>query len=164
MTDVDALVAAMDAAMVVVTAAAGDDRDGCLVGFHSQCSIQPPRYLVWLSRANRTFELAQRTDHLAVHVLAADDRELAELFGGASGDDVDKLAGCDWVPGPGGAPLLDDCPNRFVGRIVERIDGDGDHVGHVLEPFEASNTQPSRPLRYSAARDIDPGHDADERR
>ena len=65
MNDFDALVAVLDAAVVVVTAADGDDRDGCLVGFHSQCSIDPPRYAVWLSRANRTFDLAQRTDLLA---------------------------------------------------------------------------------------------------
>ena len=38
----DDLIAAMDGAMVVVTTAAGDDVGGCLVGFHAQCSIEPP--------------------------------------------------------------------------------------------------------------------------
>ena len=43
------IVAGLDAAMVVVTVAVGDERDGCLVGFHSQSSIDPRRYVVWLS-------------------------------------------------------------------------------------------------------------------
>ena len=30
--------------MVVVTTAQGDERAGCLVGFHAQSSIEPPRY------------------------------------------------------------------------------------------------------------------------
>jgi flavin reductase (DIM6/NTAB) family NADH-FMN oxidoreductase RutF len=154
----------MDPAMVVVTVAVDDERDGCLVGFHSQCSIDPPRYAVWLSRANRTFELAARASHLCVHLLGAEDHDLAALFGGETGDEVDKLAGCDWHPGPGGVPLLARCPSWFVGRIVDRPDDGGDHVAHVLEPIEAGAALSSAPLRLGAVTGIDPGHEATERR
>lgn len=161
----DELVATMDGAMVVVTAAAGDERDGCLVGFHSQCSIEPRRYAVWLSKANRTHDIAQQSHHLAVHLLGCDDRDLAELFGGQTGDEVDKLARCEWEAGPGGAPLLARCPARFVGRVVESASGVGDHDFFVLDLVEASAAAlPSAPLRLSAVTDIDPGHEATERR
>lgn len=159
-----ALVAAMDSAVVVVTVAVGDERDGCLVGFHSQCSIDPPRYAVWLSVANRTEELAQRATFLAVHLLAADQHGLAALFGGETGDDVDKLAHCPWEPGPGGVPLLVDCPGRFVGRIVESGRGQGDHAMYLLDVAAAADGVPDALLRLSAVDDIDPGHDAHERR
>lgn len=106
----DAVVASADAAMVVVTAAAGGQRAGCLVGFHSQTSIEPRRYGVWLSKANHTYRVALMADHLAVHFLTDADRDLAELFGGVSGDDVDKFARCGWEPGPHGVPLLHRCP------------------------------------------------------
>ena len=46
--------------------------------------------------------------------------DLVELFGGETGDEIDKFERCAWRPGPGGTPLLDGCPNRFVGRVLER--------------------------------------------
>ncbi len=161
----DAVVAAMDSAMVVVTVAVDGERDGCLVGFHTQCSIEPARYAVWLSKANRTHELAQRSNHLAVHLLGPHDHELAELFGGQTGDDLDKFVHCDWRPGPGGVPLISRCPARFVGRIVESASGIGDHDLFVLDIVDATGGEDApAPLRLSAVVDIDPGHEATERR
>lgn len=150
----------MDGAMVVVTVAADDQRDGCLVGFHSQASIAPPRYAVWLSRANRTSELAEHGRHLAVHVLSEEQHELAELFGGETGDEVDKLARVAWEPGPDGVPLLTDCPNRFVGRVVGSEPELGDHRLWILEPTDAEAVDPPPPLRLSAVTDVEPGHPA----
>lgn len=160
----DELVAAMDGAMVIVTAAAGEERDGCLVGFHSQCSIEPRRYAVWLSVANRTTEIAQCTEHLAVHLLGRGDQDLAELFGGQTGDEVDKLSRCEWEPGPGGVPLLTRCPARFVGRIMERASGTSDHDLFVVDVADAAAGAPAVPLRLSAVSDIHPGHEPTERR
>jgi flavin reductase (DIM6/NTAB) family NADH-FMN oxidoreductase RutF len=153
-------VAAMDGAMAVVTVADAEERDGCLVGFHSQASIDPPRYAVWLSTSNRTFRIARGADHLGVHVLGRHQHSLAELFGGETGDEVDKLAQVEWQPGPGGAPELDECPVRFVGRIIERHETDGDHVCFVLEPVRAGSASPWPPLRLSDADDIEAGHSA----
>lgn len=164
--DMSTLMAAADTAMIVVTAAAGDERTGCLVGFHVQCSIEPFRYAVWLSKANRTHDVAQRATHLAVHLLSASQHDLAELFGGHTGDEVDKLAQTDWSPGPGGTPLLAECPDRFVGRILERRPGaaDGDHDLIVVDAVESTGSGPDRPLRLSDVDDVAPGHEADERR
>ncbi|MHB1539220.1 MAG: flavin reductase [Solirubrobacteraceae bacterium] len=53
--------------MAIVTAAADGERSGCLVGFATQCSIEPRRFLVCISVLNRTFEIAQRSNALAVH-------------------------------------------------------------------------------------------------
>jgi flavin reductase (DIM6/NTAB) family NADH-FMN oxidoreductase RutF len=159
-----AFVDAVDPAMVIVTAAAGAERDGCLVGFHAQCSIEPPRYAVWLSVANRTCDIAQRSRCLGVHLLGDGDGDLAELFGGETGDEVDKLARCEWVPGPDGVPLLGRCPTRFVGRVVETVAGVGDHDLFVLDVIDAARGEVSTPLRLSTARRIEPGHEATERR
>ena len=149
---------AADPSMVVVTAAADGDADGCLVGFHSQVSIDPERYVVWISTANHTYEVAARTDVLAVHLLGADDHGVAELFGGLTADDADKLERCGWEPGPAGVPLLDKAPARLVGRVVDVQVGVGDHVGFVLEPIEVQTTEDEGSLRYSDVTDIEPGH------
>src|SRR5690349_10706939 len=92
----DDLMGHVDHAMLVVTTVAGDERGGCLVGFHSQCSIEPSRYAVWISRANHTYRIAAFAEVFALHVLGARDLELAKLFGEKTEDEVDKLSSCDW--------------------------------------------------------------------
>ena len=59
----------LDFPMLIVTAAADGERSGCLVGFATQCSIDPPRHLVCISKQNHTCRIATRSAHLAVHVL-----------------------------------------------------------------------------------------------
>ena len=154
----DSFVDELDYPMFIVTAAAAGRRGGCLIGFAAQCSIDPPRFMVWLSKKNATFRLAQQTDVLAVHALSADDRALAELFGSHSTDDVDKLAQCAWTEGPGGVPVLTDVRRRFVGRIIDRPDG-GDHVGFLLDPIAAESSEWSGQLGFQSVRDIPAGHD-----
>ena len=152
------LLTELDHPMVVVTTAADDERSGCLVGFFSQCSVHPARLAVFLSVTNHTFGVAERASHLAVHVLHADQRELAVLFGSATGDEVDKFARCAWREGPGGVPLLTDCDSWVAGRIIDRR-STGDHVLHVLAPEEAEHARrPLRQLGFQAVLDLDPGH------
>ena len=153
------LVADLDYPMVVVTAAAGGHKAGCLVGFATQCSIHPPRYAVWISRKNHTFGVASATGVLAVHFLSADDRPLAELFGSQSGDQVDKFARCRWHEGPAGVPVLDDCARWFAGEVVERLPTD-DHVGFLLAPLEVHAGPWPGQLGFQAVKSLDPGHDA----
>ena len=161
--DFDTLVARMDAPLVVVTAASGDQRAGCVVGFHSQCSIEPPRYAVWLSKANRTYRVALFATHVALHVLGTEDGALVELFGGETGDDVDKFARCDWEAGPGGVPLLSKSRLRMVLQRASLWDDGGDHVCLVGTPIDVIAGGATSPLRLSGAPPIEAGHEADER-
>lgn len=150
----------LDYPVYVVTAAAKGETSSCLVGFATQSSIDPPRLLVCISQANHTHGVAAGATHLAVHLVPAGRCDLAELFGGTSGDDIDKLAGLAWTPGPGGVPLLADCPRRLVGEVLARHDL-GDHTGHLLAPV--SVTTPDGPtLTFADVSDIDAGHDAEE--
>lgn len=156
------LVAELDYPMYLVTAAAGGERAGCLVGFGTQTSIRPPRFLACISGKNRTLQVAREAAALAVHFLSDEprERELAELFGGETGDETDKFELCNWHEGPGGVPLLDDSPNRFVGRVLEQLDL-GDHVGFLLDPIDAeSGADGVDELGFQAAKDIEPGHPA----
>jgi flavin reductase (DIM6/NTAB) family NADH-FMN oxidoreductase RutF len=160
----DELVGDLDPALVVVTTAAGDERDGCLVGFHSQCGIAPRRYAVWLSKPNRTTRLAGAADceWFAVHLVGADRHDLAEWFGTQSGDRVDPFAGWTWTPGPGGVPLLDACPDRFVGRRVSLSEVDADHLCLVLDPIEVQRGPRPTWLHLGDVGDVVAGHAPDE--
>ena len=155
----NALVSELDYPMFVVTTAVGGERAGCLVGFATQCSIDPPGFLVCLSKQNRTYRLARTAELVAVHFLPEDAEDLAELFGGHTGDDVDKFARCAWREGAGGVPLLDRCRNRFVGKTVARMDV-GDHVAFVLLPVMAEKGHPGDQFPFHRAKRIEAGHEA----
>ena len=152
------IVGELDYPMLIVTAAAAGERAGCLVGFATQCSISPPRFAIYLSEKNRTYRIAREAETLAVHFLSREDEDLAALFGGETGDEVDKFAGLDWRPGGGGAPLLERCRNRFVGRILERRSA-GDHTLFLLEPVAAEQGEEVRPFPFHRAKRIEPGHE-----
>jgi flavin reductase (DIM6/NTAB) family NADH-FMN oxidoreductase RutF len=159
----DALTASVDPAMIVVTAVADGERAGCLVGFHTQSSIVPFRYSVWLSKANHTYRVGLRSTYFGVHFLTVGDFATAELFGTVTGDDTDKFAGLALEPGPDGVPLLRDCPHRLVGRRISVLDDGGDHVCVALEPVGTAGGGAFAPLRQSGVADLVPGHDSAER-
>lgn len=156
------LMAQLDYSLLIVTAAAGEERAGCLVGFASQVSIDPPRFLVGLSVKNRTYRVANAdagADVLVVHFVPEQAEDLADLFGGETGDEVDKFARCQWRDGPGGAPVLSELEDWFAGRVLGRIPL-GDHCGFLLEPIEGEAHRSGSPLTFRRAKRIEPGHEA----
>ncbi len=159
-------VACLDPALAIVTLAHDGERSGCLVGFHSSCSIDPPLHAVWVSKANHTRGLALKTELLAVHLIEAARHDLAAHFGGLTGDETDKFSGLAWHPGPDGVPLLDELPNRTIGRRVRVLDAGGDHTCVILEPVAVDLGDTTHPatFRLGDATDIEPGHEADDQR
>ncbi|WP_406815738.1 flavin reductase family protein [Mycobacterium sp. M23085] len=156
----DKLVALLNYPMFVVTTQADGTPAGCLVGFASQTSIHPPRFLVGLSRRNHTFRVARAASHLAVHVFDHQHLEVPELFGSQTSDEVNKFDRCAWHRGPEQLPILDDAAAWFSGEILERFSL-GDHVGHLLAPMGGS---PPRELdtwvSFGDVRELQPGHEA----
>jgi flavin reductase (DIM6/NTAB) family NADH-FMN oxidoreductase RutF len=115
--------------------------------------------MVWLSKNNHTYTVAQGTDRFAVHVLTPGNRPLAELFGTVTGFDEDKFARCAWRDGPDGVPLLTGCPQWFAGRVLSRHDT-GDHEGVLLEPTAVGDRSGLGQLGFQAVRDLDAGNEA----
>jgi flavin reductase (DIM6/NTAB) family NADH-FMN oxidoreductase RutF len=159
MTAFDQLMGMPDHPMYIVTARTGDERAGCLIGFATQSSIDPPRFLACLSKKNRTYRVAHDASHLAVQLVPAGADALAELFGGETGDEVDKFARCAWHDGPLGLPILDECENWFAGSVADRLDL-GDHVGFLLEPVAVEHGTQGRPFTFHRAKRIEAGHEA----
>jgi flavin reductase (DIM6/NTAB) family NADH-FMN oxidoreductase RutF len=155
-TDFEQLVSALDYPLYVVTTTVGSESTGCLIGFATQCSIHPPRFLACISRRNHTLPLAAKATRLAVHVVERENKALAKLFGGETGDEVDKFSRVNWHSVQG-VPVIESCARWFIGSVVERIDL-GDHVGHVLEPIQVHNDTAAHQLTHQQARDIEPGH------
>jgi flavin reductase (DIM6/NTAB) family NADH-FMN oxidoreductase RutF len=97
-----------------------------------------------------------------VHLLRQGDHDLAHLFGGETGDEVDKFEDVKWGPGPDDCPVLARC-DWFAGTITERVDT-GDHVAFVLAPHAGRCEQSrTRQLGMQEIGDIEAGHPIPER-
>ncbi len=150
------LAATLDYPLYIVTTAVENEPAGCLVGFATQCSIHPPRFLACISVKNHTLALARRASALAVHVVEERHKDLAAIFGGETADAVDKFERVSWHYEQG-MPILEACDRWFAGTVREQIEL-GDHVGFVLEPIDTETARGAEQLTYQLARDIEPGH------
>jgi hypothetical protein len=56
-------------------------------------------------------------------------------------------------------PLLDECPNRFVGRVLWRHEA-GDHSLFLLEPVVAEKATAEDEFTFHRAKRIEAGHEA----
>lgn len=157
----DAVVGRLDYPMFIATTRSADgELNGCLVGFATQCSIDPARFLVCISDKNRTYRaLEAGASAIAVHVVPESASRVVEVFGGETGDEEDKFSRVSWTEGPDRLPVLDDCPSWFAGRILDRVTL-GDHVGFVLDPFDGRADYDGAAFPFSRAKSIDPGHEA----
>ncbi|HEY6625226.1 MAG TPA: flavin reductase family protein [Acidimicrobiales bacterium] len=146
-----------DYPLFVVTVASADERSGCLVGFATQCSMRPPRYLVCISKDNHTWEVSRKSGSLALHLLGADQHDLASVFGEETGDTTDKFGQVAWTDGVTGSPVLSECAAWFEGSIIDRFDG-GDHEACLVTPVAGGyGTHPGE-FTVSDAGDLEPGH------
>jgi flavin reductase (DIM6/NTAB) family NADH-FMN oxidoreductase RutF len=156
----DALLRHANPPMVIVTARDGHgNRAGCLVGFTSQCGIEPPRYAVWLSVQNHTYEVARDSSHLAVHVLRREQRRLAELFGSVTGHDSDKFDDCECDDGPFGLPILRSAAGWFAGP-AQRVPSSGDHELFIVSPQITHGRVDQEPLSFQDVRHLNAGNPA----
>ena len=159
----DDLMGSVDSPLIVVTTSAQGERAGCLVGFHSQASIDPEHYCLWLSKANHTYRVALRSERFAVHFLTDVDRESARHFGSLSGMETDKFAGLDFTVTEDGVPLLTALPNRLIVERIAMLDDGGDHVCLTARVASVEVAGVFTALRQSQLGDLTPGHGSDER-
>ena len=132
---------------------------GCLVGFTTQASIDPPRFIACLSHKNRTFRDGRRRAGARRPRRARRRRAIWRSSSAARPrTTVDKFARVDWHEGPEGVPILERCENWFVGRVLERLDA-GDHDAFLLEPI-AGESGDQAEFTFHRAKRIDPGHEA----
>lgn len=141
---------------MIVTLAAEERRSGCLVGFWTQASISPLRFMVFISTLNHTHQLVRESTAAVVHLLDAEEEPLARHFGGTTGDNCDKFATCAWSPSLDGVPRLHGCARWFAGRILDRVPA-GDHTGLLVEVSDAADGA-LRQLSRLALGDLVAGH------
>ena len=148
----------VDYAYYVVTARTDEGvLGGCLAGFVTQCSIDPPNFLVCISKVNHTFAIAEGSTAMGLHLLGTDQGELARRFGEETGDLVDKFAGLHWEPGPHGAPLLAESAVSLEGVVLGHFSV-GDHEAFLLRGTGSVDCGHPGLLTYRTAPPLAPGH------
>ncbi len=153
----ESLVRSTDYSLYVVTACANDEPSGCLAGFVTQASIDPVRFIVCVSKINHTFGVALTSPGLGLHLLGADQRDTASLFGEQTGDVIDKFARVRWTRGATGAPILAECAAWVEGAVIDRMSG-GDHEAFLITVVDGGGgAHPGRLTKADAA-DFSPGH------
>jgi flavin reductase (DIM6/NTAB) family NADH-FMN oxidoreductase RutF len=154
------MTAVADYPLYVVTVVDPDENlSGCLVGFTTQSSIRPPRYLVCISKLNHTYFVAERASMMALHLLGQNQVDVAALFGEETGDRTDKFTRTAWHRGPGGVAVLDHCAAWTAGTVLGRFSA-GDHEAFLLGPtVGGEGTEPGL-LTLRQAPHLQPGHPA----
>jgi flavin reductase (DIM6/NTAB) family NADH-FMN oxidoreductase RutF len=132
---------------------------GCLAGFVTQCSIDPPNFVACISRLNHTLGVAVHASAMGLHLLGVDQLETARLFGEETGDEVDKFAGVDWWIGTTGAPLLKDVAMALEGTILGHFSV-GDHEAFLVRAVRAVPSPGRGLLMHRTSPRLHPGHPA----
>lgn len=111
--------------LVAVTASAGGRDSGQIAVSAHGASIVPdrPRILVQLYKRNLTHDLVRDSAAFALHLLRADQLELAHALGFVSGRSRDKLRDIAWQRGVTGSPVLEDCLGHVECRVINAMDG-----------------------------------------
>ncbi|HYN94747.1 MAG TPA: flavin reductase family protein [Pilimelia sp.] len=136
------------AATVTVVTAAGSPPVGFTATSFTSVSLHPPLVSFCLARASSSWPTVRRAGHVAVHLLAEGQQEVARTFA-TSG--IDRFAEHgDWRPGPHGVPVLDGALAWLVCRVTQRVDA-GDHAIVLAEPLVAGQRL-GAPLLYHSGR------------
>jgi flavin reductase (DIM6/NTAB) family NADH-FMN oxidoreductase RutF len=103
--------------------------DGRPVGFTAtslaSLAAVPPLATFNMARVSSAWSAIESTEHIAIHILGARNREIAQKLAGPR---EERFVGEHWAPGPHDLPVLRDVPAWMVGRIVERVPVHGNAV------------------------------------
>ncbi len=139
----------VDREVWIVTAASGPRQGGLLATWVSQISLDPaaPGVVVGIASNHFTAELIEAAGTFALHLIAADQLELAWRFATASGREIDKLAGLAFRLGAAAAPVLDECVAWLECRVITRFDT-GDRYYYWADVVDGGIRRPGTvPLR-----------------
>jgi flavin reductase (DIM6/NTAB) family NADH-FMN oxidoreductase RutF len=106
-------------------------------------SLDPPLVSFCLGRSSSSWPTVERAEHLAVHLLAAGQHEVARTFATSGIDRFARHQG--WSEGPFGVPVVDGALAVLLSRVVHRVTA-GDHSIVIAEPLALGAGEDGDPL------------------
>ncbi|MBK1643930.1 flavin reductase [Thiocapsa imhoffii] len=121
---VNAIFHRYDPPLWLVTACADGRRGGFIATSVTRVSIVPelPRILLAVAKHHFTWDLIERSDRFALHLLPCDAVDLVHRFGLASGHAGDKFADLPHDTTPAGMPLIKAASSWLDCAIESRMD------------------------------------------
>ncbi|MFJ5266114.1 flavin reductase family protein [Streptomyces sp. NPDC088387] len=137
------------AGVAVITARDTGLPGGRPVGFTAtslaSVSADPPMLSFGIGTGASCWPAVSRADHVGVHILGEQQRELAATFARSGADRF--AAPTRWHEGPEGVPVLDGVIAWLVCRVVTRVPA-GDHRIVLAEVVLGDPAGAGRPLLY----------------
>ncbi|MEV4316526.1 flavin reductase family protein [Actinocrispum sp. NPDC049592] len=128
------------AAVAIVTA---PGPVGLTVSSFGSVSMEPPLVGLWIGTGASAFTALSTASHFAVHLLHADQTELADLF---ARTDADRFGPATrWESDVDGLPNLLDAPVRLRCRTAQRLTV-GDHIALIGAPLDIDHHAEPQPL------------------
>jgi len=127
---------------IVTTRSSTGQPLGLTVNSFNSVSLQPPLVLWSLGLRSGALPVFMQAQHYAIHVLSAQQRDLALRF---------AAQGVEFAEGLGGVPLLPGVVASFECRSRSRYE-EGDHVIFVGEVERCQHRLEVRPLLYHGGR------------
>ncbi|MET0136294.1 MAG: flavin reductase family protein [Kibdelosporangium sp.] len=128
------------AAVTIVTA---PGPVGLTVSSFGSVSMDPPLVGLWIGTGASAFPALSEAARFAVHLLHAEQTDLADLFARTNADRFG--ADTRWESDVDGLPRLLDAPARLRCRTVQRLSV-GDHVALIGAPLDIEQQAAAQPL------------------
>lgn len=129
---------------IITARTAAGEPIGFTANSFNSVSLDPPLVLWSLARQARSLAIFSAGTHYAIHVLANDQRELAQAFATPGSD---RWTNVKHSPGVAGAPVIDGVAAVFECFNRSRYD-EGDHVIFVGEVEHCAHRAGCSPLLF----------------
>lgn len=136
--------------LYVITSASGSRFGAATVTWLSQASFRPPLVMAAIRPDSNVFACLAESGAVAVHVLDAGQRDVAQRFFAPTRVVGETINGEPFRPGLTGAPILQNAYAYFECRVRQMV-GVGDHTIVVMEVVEAECCRDCLPLTVSAS-------------
>lgn len=132
--------------MYVITSRDGNHYGAATVTWVSQASFKPPLVMSAIRTNSNVFQCLSRSGLAAIHILANDQKDIAQKFFFPTDVQGDMINGEPFSEGVTTAPILRNAHAHFECRVVRVIDDLGDHAVVIFEVVEAECNDLPRPL------------------
>lgn len=133
--------------VTVVSALLDGQKHGMTVSSFTSVALEPPLVMVSLARIARTHGMIERSGCFGVTILAQDQREVSERFGGRIADLEDRFAGLETETLQSGVPFVRGGLAYFDCRVVATHHA-GTNTLFIGEVTAARSKRAGTPLVY----------------
>jgi flavin reductase (DIM6/NTAB) family NADH-FMN oxidoreductase RutF len=130
----------------IMTSCNENEYGGATVTWVSQASFKPPLVMAAVRKDSNVFRCLVKSGLAAIHVLSADQKDVAQRFFAPTRKIDGRLNGELYEPGRTSVPVLKSAPAYIECQVRHIFDEIGDHAVVIFEVVEAVCNQPVQAL------------------